>query len=165
MPRTVDIGRLLKYCGGPFLLSILLFSGCGVSKHIARETRRVGGHFSLQVAVSDKANKNQPIAVDLVLVKDNEVMKLLQQIPAAAWFDKRDQFLRDHGKKVEITSWEWVPGEVIPEVEMKISPAVTGAIIFAHYSTPGDHRAVITSFGPSELNLDEEDFSYQPRKG
>jgi len=161
----VDKHLRLKYVYGPFLLTVILFSSCAVPKHLARETRRIGGHFSMQVSIADNANLNQPIAVDLVLVKDKDLLKQFSQLPATAWFDKRDQLMRDHAAKVELVSWEWVPGEVVPEVELKINPSIDGAVIFARYSTPGDHRAVLSSFGPSQLSLDKEDFSYQPRKG
>ena len=164
----VDSYLLLKYLYAPFLLvlfGLILWTGCSVPKRMARETRRIGGRFSMQVSVADDANLNQPIAVDLVLVKDGELLKQFSQLPATAWFEKRDQFLRDHAKKVDLVSWEWVPGQVVSEVELKIEPSITGAVIFARYSTPGDHRAVLSSFGPSQLSLDKEDFSYQPRKG
>lgn len=161
----VDNPLLLKYVYAPFLLSVILLSGCAIPKKMARETRRIGGHFSMQVSIADDANQNQPIAVDMVLVKDDKLLKKLSEMPATAWFEKRDQLMRDFGPKVELVSWEWVPGQVVSAVELKINPAIIGGVIFARYSTPGDHRAVLTSFGPSQLSLDKEDFSYQPRKG
>lgn len=164
----VDSYLLLKYVYAPFLLAVIvvtLCASCAIPKRMARETRRIGGHFSMQVSIADDANLNQPIAVDLVLVKDNDLLKQFSQLPATAWFEKRDQLMRDHEKKVQLVSWEWVPGQVVSEVELKIDPSITGAVLFARYSTPGDHRAVLSSFGPSQLSLDKEDFSYQPRKG
>ncbi len=163
---VVDSYLLLKYVYAPFLLAVIVCnSGCGIAGKMARQTRRIGGHFSMQVAVADNANQNQPIAVDLVLVKDKKLLAKFSELPSTAWFDKRDQIMRDNAKKVDLVSWEWVPGQVVSEVDVKIDPSITGAVIFARYSTPGDHRAILSSFGPSQLSLDKEDFSYQPRKG
>jgi hypothetical protein len=72
---TVPADRLLAR----FLLAVMLasvLSGCRKARIIC-----------LRTDVVPTANKNQPVAVDVVLVRDKDLIKKLMSMPAADWFE------------------------------------------------------------------------------
>jgi type VI secretion system protein len=104
-----------------------------------------GGEIEVRVQVSPEANGGNPVAVDLLLVSNKELLKELQKMTAAEWFEKRAQFILDHPKEGElwVGRWEWVPGQVVRLDDVKVAPKVRAAVIFANYFNPGEHRAVL----------------------
>jgi len=103
---------------------------------VAHDATRAGGEMVLNVTVSADANQNSPIPVDLALVSDKGLLKTLAQMPVADWFAKRSQLQADHAKQLAVKSWEWVPGQAVGPIPVKVAPAVDGAVIFAEYPSP-----------------------------
>ena len=113
-------------------------------------TKRLPGgpkesRIQVRVQVAPNANGGNPVALDLLLVEDKELLKKLQEMSAADWFEKRAQIILDHPKEgaLVVSRWEWVPGQVIRLDEVRVAPEVRGAVIFANYFNPGEHRAVL----------------------
>src|SRR5215210_4630396 len=130
--------RLLPLAGGVSLL--VLLSACGV-----RVPLRPASKLTIKVAVSPQANNNNPVALDLVLVKDKKLLKELMKLPASEWFQKRNQYRLDYPKETGLSagSWEWVPGQVVKIDPMTLRNKFSGGLIFANYFTEGSHRALI----------------------
>lgn len=139
MPRLV-----LIFAGGVFA-SVLLVA-C-VPKAI-----RPASKLMTKVDISPQANNNNPVAVDLVLVKNKDLFKELMKISASEWFEKRNQYRLDYPKEIGLKagSWEWVPGQVVSIDPMPFKEKFAGGLVFANYFAPGAHRAVID---PSKLVL------------
>jgi type VI secretion system protein len=111
--------------------------------------------------VKSEANTNSPIAFDLVSVNDKDLAKQLSQMTAADWFQKRGQIKRDFPKEssIKVEEWEWVPGQVVPEISLPAHAPRT-LLAFANYSSPGPHRAkldlksrVLITFGRNDFEL------------
>lgn len=119
--------------------------------------------LNLKVHVSPQANNNNPIAVDLVLVSDQNLFKELMKMPASEWFEKRNQIRLDYPKEKGLSagSWEWVPGQVVQLDPMLVKLEITGGLIFARYFTPGTHRARIDPRKMTVVNLGAEEFTVQ----
>jgi len=93
------------------------------------------------VAAAD-VNQNSPLALDLVFVNDSAALEKLLAMPAAKWFASKDELLKTYPNALVIKSWELVPQQVLQLSEEALgSPRVAGMVMFAGYSTPGDHRA------------------------
>ena len=125
-------------------------------------TKRLPGgpkesRISVRVNVASNANSGNPVALDLVLVTDKELLKELQKMPASEWFERRNQIILDHPKEGElvVSRWEWVPGQVISLDEVRVAPEVKAALIFANYFNPGEHRAVIDPRRDVQIRLGE----------
>jgi hypothetical protein len=101
--------------------------------------------LSVRVHVLPEANGGNPVALDLLLVSDKNLLKELQKMTATDWFAKRNQIILDHPKEGQLVvrQWEWVPGQVIPPDRLKVPPEIKAAVVFANYFNPGEHRAVI----------------------
>src|ERR1041384_1236930 len=77
----------------------------------------IGGHLAhgqsklkLTVRVVPRANENNPVAVDLILVSDKKLLEQLMTMSAKEWFEQKRQIQLDYPKETDLTagSWEWV---------------------------------------------------------
>jgi type VI secretion system protein len=130
---------LLATCA---LLLQLALSGCPKTpKVLPSKPRKV----DLQVSISERANGGNPVAIDILLVSDKELLKQLQKMTASDWFAKREQIILDHPKEQDLVvlSHEWVPGQFVEPAHLKVSPEVKAGIVFANYFGPGEHRAIL----------------------
>lgn len=140
---------------------VVLLCGCSISHRAVATVPPVHG-FSIKVNVSKTANQNNPVGLDLVMVTDKNLLKELEKITAKDWFEQREQFERDHPQKTTVVSWEWVPGQLAGPIRVRVNRKARGAVLYAKYFTPGDHRAFINLRTPVALSLREEDFEVQP---
>ncbi|MBV9506518.1 MAG: hypothetical protein JO323_16115 [Acidobacteriia bacterium] len=118
----------------------------------------------LRTRITTTANQNQPIAVDVLLVRDQELIKKLMVFSAADWFEKREQFVRDYPDPKILTIYhrEWVPGQIIPCSRIQLNSTPRATILFANYFSKGDHRARLVSGKSAEIHLLDEDFEIVP---
>jgi type VI secretion system protein len=123
-------------------------------------------HCTIAINVSSDSNANSPVAFDLVQVNDKELAKQVSQLTAADWFQKREQIKRDFptAHSLSVEEWEWVPGQVVPDIKLKMSHAPRLLIAFAKYSTPGPHRAKLDPKSPVLIRLGRADFELSPLK-
>ncbi|MDT4969479.1 MAG: type secretion system protein [Acidobacteriota bacterium] len=120
----------------------------------------------VKVNVSPQANDNNPVAVDLLLVREKKVYKELMKLSASEWFQKRNQYRLDYPKETGLAagSWEWVPGQVVVLEPISFKYKVAGALVFANYLKPGTHRVVVDPSKPIVITLGPEDIAVKPEK-
>ena len=104
------------------------------------------------------ANQNSAIAVDLVIIYDLELVKMLGQMSAAKYFASSSQLLLDNPTLLDIWHWELVPGQIVQDFT---PPQEQGdafaAYVFANYLTPGDHRVKVSPEGNVKILLLKND--------
>src|SRR5437879_861051 len=109
--------RLLLSVGGLALLMSLTACPVKVLKAVRSSIPGASGEtkLSIEVHVAPTANKNNPVAVDLVLVSDKKLLKELTKMSAKDWFEQRHQVQLDYPKETDLGagSWEWVPGQAV----------------------------------------------------
>jgi type VI secretion system protein len=160
MVRPVLARRPVRGKAALALVWLLLLGS--VSCGLPRRVRSMfGGQLPLQISVSPEANRNSPIAVELVIAYQGKLLDELLKMPAGDWFRKREQFLRDHPGGVDTWKWEWVPGQEVPAMEISYRVGAKGGVLFADYATPGDHRARIDPHQPVRLVLNPTDFTVE----
>lgn len=137
-----------------------LFAGCPKGPKVV--TKRLPGgpkesKIEVSVRVAQNANGGNPVALDLLLVSDKDLLKELQKMSAGDWFEKRAQIMLDHPKdgELSVSRWEWVPGQVVRLDQVRVAPEVKGAVIFANYFNPGEHRAVVDPHRDVRITLGE----------
>ena|SRR5271165_1440862 len=153
------------------LVLVIAATGCGVARKgrtavlgnarvpvigVHRNTR-----FSVQINVADGANQNSPIPVDFAMIMDKKLMLEVARLSSRDWYDRRIQIQRDFPKKVQIVSWEWVPGYHVGPISIEVEPETLGAFLFANYSNAGEHRAYVDVRAPIVVNLGAEEFTVQ----
>jgi type VI secretion system protein len=145
------------------LLLLNLLTSCGLP---VRTRALFGSKLHVQVYVAEHANQNYPVAVDLLLVYDKKLATRLLAMSANEWFSKREQVKKDYPNDEGFASWswEWVPGQNVPEQELPLQAKARLGIIFAHYNSPGEHRARIDPHQSITIELLEQDFAVHPRE-
>lgn len=113
------------------------------------------------MSVDSRANLDTAIATDLIVVYEDALVKTLFKLSALNYFENKEQILRDNPGKIDVWSWEVIPGQVVVPQEITLSqPIPRGGVVFSNYLTPGDHRvrvgkeeAVTIKLGPKDLSL------------
>ncbi|PYS51600.1 MAG: hypothetical protein DMF68_03680 [Acidobacteria bacterium] len=156
--------------GNNYLLRLVAFA-CGACALVlltacVPKSIRPASKLMVRVEVSPQANNNNPVALDLVLVKSKKLLKELMKISASEWFEKRSQYRLDYPKEIGLKagSWEWVPGQVVQIDPMPFKDKFAGGLVFANYFSPGTHRAVIDPSKPVVIKLGAEDITVIPEK-
>jgi type VI secretion system protein len=158
MPRGNRLLNLLaRTCG---VCALVLLTAC-VPKAI-----RPANKLVVRVEISPQANNNNPVALNLVLVKSKKLLKELMKLSASEWFEKRSQYRLDYPKETGLNagSWEWAPGQVVKIDPMPFKDKFAGGLVFANYFTPGTHRAVIDPTKLVVIKLGAEDLTVIPEK-
>jgi type VI secretion system protein len=135
---------------------LLAVGGCASSSRPVR--------FLIEPVISQRANLNSPIPIAIVAVTDKDLFKKVLGMTAKQWFEQREQLRRDYPGGDAFTEWEWefVPGQAPPLAVIEIDGGSLGAVIFANYRTPGDHRLRIGSQRKLRVELGDEDFNVTP---
>lgn len=174
-PQLVSAGSKLRdksACRGSglpgFLLALslsLAIAGCGPAKKASNVTKKVVSKATLRpspldlnIVIDPVANENSPVALDLVLIKDKNLWKAAPAMTAKDWFAQRSDLQRRYRKKLEVHSWEWVPGQAIAPIIIKVPRRFSGAMVFANYPSPGTHSAPVPLGGNVIIALQENDF-------
>jgi type VI secretion system protein len=138
-----------------FLLVVLLLCACSTGRKVRQA---FGGSLPIEVEIARLANDEAPIAVDLLFLYDDKLVADLLKMPASEWFQKREQYQKDH-PAVIVQSWEWVPGQDVKLEPIKYRAGAKNVVLFADYHTEGEHRAVVGPPKPFTIILGERDLS------
>ena len=156
---------LVSSIGCALLLALTACPNVKVPKAVRSTVPGASGETKLDVKVhiSPAANRNNPVAVDLVLVSDKKLLKELMKMSAKDWFTQKHQVQLDYPKEKDLSagSWEWVPGQAVRLDRMNVRYEVVGGVVFANYLTEGIHRASIDPRKPFLLTLGEDDLCVQ----
>jgi|HubBroStandDraft_6_1064221.scaffolds.fasta_scaffold51483_4 type VI secretion system protein len=120
--------------------------------------------FLLEPVIAPRANQNSPVPVAIVAVTDKKLFERVLAMTAKQWFEQREQLRRDFPGGDAFTEWEWeyVPGQAPPLTVIEVDGRAAGAVIFANYRTPGDHRLRIGPQRKLRIELGAEDVSVAP---
>ena len=131
-----------------YLGLLLALGGCAAARSIGLE--------DISIQSAPDANANGAVAVDVVLVLSPGVADQVAKLPAADWFRRRTQLLRDNPDGLAVMSWELIPGQ---SVEAPVRRSAFDAYVFALYSSPGDHRVrLATEDGEARIKLQATGF-------
>lgn len=166
MQNRHSFRRSLLLAAGGFV-ALLFLTACPKVK-VPKKIPGTSGESKLDVKVhvSPKANNNNPVAVDLVLVSDKKLLQELMKMSAGEWFEKRHQVALDYPKESGLTAgrWEWVPGQQVKVDRLTVKFEVVGGVIFANYFNAGAHRAPIDPRKGILVTLGEESLCVQSLK-
>lgn len=120
------------------IATTLAFSACGFGtwSGLVNEVKL----DSVTFVTAPNANDNSPVAIDVVIAYDQMLLAELIKLPARQWFERREQFRRDYPETLQIESWELTPGQTLTGRPVDVRRQSTGAVVFANYRSPGEHR-------------------------
>jgi len=140
-------------------LSLLLLGGCGL---LSRSPVRLRGY---DLAAVHEANRNSPVRVDVVVVRDDELAKEVGKLTSAAWFGRKGQLLLDNPRMLEVTSLEPVPGQAVPWRRVTRRGRAQAAFVFADYRTEGSHRVRVDPYRWISIRLAEDSMAVTAGRG
>jgi type VI secretion system protein len=123
-----------------------------------------GQRLRLEVATTARANKNSPVPITLVAVQDPKLFERISKLTAKQWYEQREQIRRDYPSGTAFAEWDWefVPGQSPPPMVIEVDSRSVGAIIFANYRAPGDHRFRVGPQRRMRIDLGDDDFVVSP---
>lgn len=109
--------------------------------------------------VAKDVNNNSPIAVHLLIFYDQDVLGEVSKMTADQYFEKENTLRSDNPDKIQFITWEIVPGQAMEDQEITLDKVTgVGALVFARYSSPGDHRQALADDREILISLDKLDF-------
>lgn len=168
MRKARLVGRSLLLLFGGVIVVLLLTACPKVPKVVRSKVPGASGASKLEVKVhiSPAANNNNPVAVDMVLVKDKKLLTELMKMSAGDWFEKRHQVELDYPKETELDAgrWEWVPGQQVQVDRVPVNLDIVGGVVFANYFSAGTHRAYFDPRKGVLITLGDENLCVQSLK-
>lgn len=101
---------------------------------------------SVTLSLDSDANQDSALAIDLLMIYKKELLDAVMKMKARDYYLSAMQLKRDYPEMLDIWHWELTPGQVVKDypITHRCTPPL-GAVFFADYLTPGDHRV---RFGP-----------------
>lgn len=149
------------------LLRARMWMGCLYLATLAGCGPNIPERLRVAVEAEPGANTDSPIALAVLVVYDEEVMRELSRLSADEWFEQADQRLRDNPdfENFDLLQWEVMPGQVIPEVEQQLQPRPSEGLVFADYYSEADHRIRFNTSKRIVIVLGPNDFDVVDRRG
>lgn len=162
--------KFLKIC----LIGVVLgsLSACGALGVI----NSVGNFFTVKgnrldwkgmtVVAAEGANLNTPVALDVVLLRDDATLGMVSALSASKWFSSRSDLAKTFPEGLSYQSMEIAPSQTLrlPASAFGASRLV-GVILFADYLTPGEHRVRVDQMqGDILVQLGARSFSVSAQK-
>ncbi|MFO0762732.1 MAG: hypothetical protein U0359_40215 [Byssovorax sp.] len=138
------------------LVASLCISGCASAPPPFR--------LLLEFVTTPRLNQNSPVPISLVAINDQKLFERLVQMNAKQWFEAREQIRRDNPGDNAFSEWVWeyVPGQAPPPVVIQVDGRAVGALIFANYRSPGDHRIRLGPQQRMRIDLGDDGMTVSP---
>ncbi len=125
---------------------MLALTACGTVKDYVMPAGVKLDWESVTVSVAAGANRDYPLAIDVVLVSDEALAQRLLAMSARDWFSARNSLRKTYPDVLSVDSLELAPGESLTLPGKRWSGRrVTAALVFADYLVTGPHLARIDS--------------------
>src|SRR3954454_20267783 len=92
-----------KQCAATLVVALCLLMCLASACRVGRKTPTL----CIRTGIAPLANQNSPIPVDLVLVRDKDLLKEVSKLSAADWGQRREQYLRDYPDKKQLIVYRW----------------------------------------------------------
>ncbi|HEY1255154.1 MAG TPA: hypothetical protein VGF01_10270 [Terracidiphilus sp.] len=120
--------------------------------------------LELKVSIDPNANNDTPVELDVALINDKALWKTAPSMTAKDWFAQKSDLERRYQKKLTVSSWEWVPGQSVNPMVIRIPRWLNGAMVFANYPSPGTHSAPVAKGSKVAITLEQDDFTLEKSK-
>lgn len=149
------------------LLVAVLSTGCSngsLQSILSFETAKVWLN-KVSFRVADDVNDSSPVTLHILIPYKEDLLSDLSKMSAEEYFKRSEQIKNDNAGNLDIFAWDLIRSQKLddePVVPTKVSGV--GIIVFARYSTPGDHRMSIADDEAVLIKLDKADFSIESMK-
>jgi len=148
-------GRLQRCPWALAALALIALSLPGCASKVATRS------FTFQ-AESD-VNDRSPVAVEMVLVKNPDLIPIISGLNARSWFAGSAQLERDYPGGFLRERWELVPEQQLPLTLPFPNRRGVAVFVFANYLAPGAHRIRVDDRRRFTMILGRDGFSLADR--
>ena len=151
-PNETRLHVMRTWCGVTAMMAAFMLTGCGtISSAMSAMSSLTSGLLGpraiapqwdrVVVTAAGDSNRNSPVALDIVFVRDQVVIDALLATSSGKWFSSRADLQRTFPEVVSVLSLELVPNQSM-QIDRKVLQSKTGlaAILYADYPGPGEHR-------------------------
>jgi type VI secretion system protein len=117
----------------------------------------------ISIRASDDMNDSSPVKIHVVIPYKEDLYKDLLKMNADTYFKRVDQLKHDNVDQLDIFSWDVIRNQRLND--LPITPTKCsgeGVIIFARYSSSGDHRKTVGTDQEIMIYLNRRDFLVSP---
>jgi type VI secretion system protein len=120
----------------------------------------------MTVIAAEGANLNTPVALDVVLLRDDASLGMVSALSASKWFSSRADLAKTFPEGLSYRSMEVVPGQTLKLPASAFGGSrLVGVMVFADYLTPGEHRMRVDQLqGDILVQLGARNFSVSAQK-
>ena len=153
-----------KILGYAILPVFLVLSGCDAVKSAVGIQQSKVWLEKVNFRAADNANDSSPVKIHIVIAYKEALATDLGKLTALDYFKKAEKLKSDAGIDMDVFAIDVVPGS-IPSLEITPSNS-TGfaALMFARYTTPGDHRTNVGADYEIQVDLGKKDLKVTPIK-
>lgn len=143
------------------LYVVLALSACSTLKDYVTPSGTKLDWESVTLSVAAGANRDYPLAIDVVLVSDEGLTQKLLAMTARDWFNARTGLRKTYPDVLSVDSFELVPGESLSVPAKRwTGRRVAAALVFADYLVAGPHLARVESLrGRVQLDFGAGEFT------
>jgi len=133
---------------------ICLFSGCSYINNLFEYRVPLE---KVHILVDKHVNDTRAVAVDLVVVCDEELDKELKTMSASEYFEKKDDLLMSDSDKILVWHWEVVPGQKLKNLPIDFNEfdPISG-YVFAYYRNGQLNRVKVPDVSEIKIILGRE---------
>lgn len=111
------------------------------------------------IVADNDANDNTAVPVDLVICYDQGVFVQVMSLTARQYYLKAQQLQQDFPNIIQVQRWEVTPGQNISDFPINLNEdEPIGAVVFADYVVPGDHRIRVGAGEQMRIQLKNDQF-------
>lgn len=105
-----------------------------------------------------KANDDSPVAVEIVIVRDEALAAKLQETTASQWFETRNAFQTTYPKEIQTWYYELPPGKQLTVHPTEFSgKSAYALLLFANYRNNQPNRLRLDPYSKATVLLSEKE--------
>ncbi len=142
----------------------LLLCGCDAVKSAVGIQQSKVWLEKINFKAADNANNSSPVKIHIVIAYKEALATDLGKLTAFDYFKKADKLKADAGIDMDVFSIDIVPGSSnsLPIVPTHSTGFI--ALMFARYTSPGDHRTNVGADYEIQVDLGKNDLKVTPIK-
>lgn len=156
--------KIKHLIGLAFIICLFFLTGCDAVKAVAGIKPSKVWLEKVNFKATDNANDSSPVKIHIVIPYRDDLAADITKLTASDYFKKAKKLKDDAGNDLDVFMIDVVPGS---STSLDITPSNSSgvvALMFARYTSPGDHRTNVSADYEIQVVLDKNDLKVTPVK-
>ncbi len=156
--------KIRKYLVLTTLACLLLLCSCDAVKSAVGIQQSKVWLEKINFRADDNANNTSPVKIHVVIAYKEALATDLGKLTASDYFKKADKLKADAGVDMDVFTIEILTGSSISLPIVPTQSTGLVALMFARYTSPGDHRTNVGADYEIQVDLGKSDLKVTPIK-